>query len=208
MKMCPNDDIKTKLRTGLYHRTSLKHYEGIRRAGVIIPNAGQFEVTYEQSKGSYGFRNGYISLFDFESVRLNIYNEFFQEWVGFFGYLVPATLILKINRKQLKDKLIPNGSAQLGVDFFIPYAEVWYPEPIRLTSVQTYIIKFEDGSNWQLYDSSEKDEFDGTVALICQIDDRIVSRCPELLKIENHQKRSRLLKKAYDAIAISKVLTR
>jgi hypothetical protein len=133
-----------ELRKGLLHRTSIRGYNGICSNGSIIPNTGQFEVSYPQTRGNYGFSKGYISLFDFESATNRQCVETYHNWDNFFLPYKSAIVVLRLNRAALSGKLIPNSAApERGTEGYKPkiaYVEVWYPEPIPLSIIDGYIL--------------------------------------------------------------------
>jgi hypothetical protein len=161
------------LRQGIYHRTSIESYRGIRKDGYIIPNDGRFSFTYPQSEHSYAFANGFVSLFDFESVTIEHCILIQSTWMDFFVDFTPATILLKLDRRKLKEKLIPNEAAPKpgSKDYrvFIPYVEVWYPEPIPLSVIQNYIVVLSRWPNeltFEVFDNDRVTEFKDAVSKI------------------------------------------
>lgn len=132
------------LRTGIFHRTGLEGYRGIRRLGHILPNEGQFPHSYPQSKFYYGPSKGYVCLFDFESAAEEDCIAVHRTWAQFFSDHRPATVALRLNRQALGADLIPNSSApKLGTEgyrSYIPRVEAWYPKPVPLSAVDGYIL--------------------------------------------------------------------
>jgi hypothetical protein len=151
------------LRCGIYHRTKIKSYYAIQASGSIMPNRGQFEFTYQQSEHSFGFQNGYISLFDFESTTEEYCISTQDTWVSFFFDCSPITIVLRLDRDMLDERLIPNSAAPKGA-FFIPYVDVWYPEPIPVAAIKNYIIVFPSDTNgptyYMVFDSGQKSTFE------------------------------------------------
>jgi hypothetical protein len=134
----------SRLRVGVFHRTDVEGYRGIRKCGQIIPNDGTLSPSYPQSKGYYGYSKGYICLFDFESAREEDYRANHHMWAQFFYDGKPVTIVLKLNREKLAAKLIPNSSRPKPGDACykpaIAYVEAWYPDPIPLSSVDGAIV--------------------------------------------------------------------
>ena len=103
------------LRTGIFHRTSIDGYKGIRDSGFISANQGQFPYRYPQSEDYYGRSMGYVCLFDFESATEEQCIRIHHNWTQFFADHEPATIVLKLNRSALGTDLIPNSARpQLG----------------------------------------------------------------------------------------------
>ena len=139
----PISKVYPHIRGGLFHRTSIVGYRGIREAGHISPNTGQFPFTYAKSEIFWGYARGYVSVFDFgpttdqECVRRHVV------WGPFFFDQQPVTIVLRLNREMLKDKLIPNSAApQSGPDAwrYIPHVEAWYPEDIPFEAIEGLIF--------------------------------------------------------------------
>jgi hypothetical protein len=87
---------------------------------------------------------GYICLFDFESAREEDYgSNYFLAWCGFFTKREP-TIVLRLNRQKLADKLIPNSKrprlGKTGYKGSIPFIEVWYPEAIPVSAIDSYVV--------------------------------------------------------------------
>jgi len=141
--------IYPKLLGGLFHRTNIEGYRGIRKHGRILPNQGQFPFTYPQSKISLAFSKGYTSLFDFGSVRDRDCISNHHNWGGFFFDQKPITIILCLNRGALSKKLIASSSVpklgEPGYIFRIPYVEAWYPEPIPFGAIDGVIFTIHHG---------------------------------------------------------------
>jgi len=97
---------------------------------------------------------GYICLFDFESAREEDYRRNHHLWADFFYGHKPMTIILKLNRLKLADKLIPNSARpKLGEAGYIPaiaYVEVWYPEAIPVSAIDSYIVTWLDSKTNEL----------------------------------------------------------
>lgn len=136
------------LRSGILHRTGIQGYRGIQREGHIIANQGQYPYSYPQSRTYFAHSKGYISLFDFESAEEEDCISIHHTWGHFFCDHKPVTIVLRLDREALKPDLIPNSAApRLGCDGYkgyIPYVEVWFPKPIPVSAVESYIITFED----------------------------------------------------------------
>lgn len=134
------------LKDGLFHRTSIDGYQGIKRSRKILSNSGRFPYTYPQSKHSFGSSKSYISLFDFSSAQYRDIISIHHTWGGFFFDQDPVTIVLRLNKKPLSKKLIPNDQAKLDNPEnkgYIPYLEAWYPGAIPFSVIIGLIISFE-----------------------------------------------------------------
>src|SRR2546422_7970957 len=94
------------LKEGIFHATNIEGYRAIRRTGMILPNKGELPFSYPQSEAYYGYSMGYVSLFDFESAQEEGYRGNHHMWAGFLTDRRPVTIVLKLNRQKLADKLI------------------------------------------------------------------------------------------------------
>lgn len=162
------------LKKGILHRTGLQGYKGIKQSGHIEPNLGQFPYSYPQSKTYYGGSNGFICLFDFESAEEEDYRAIHLTWGQFLTDHKPITIIMRLNRQKLVQKLIPNSDAPKIGDpkyrSYIPYVETWYPEPIPLSAVENYIVTFwnrdADKIEFQEFTSEDLIEFEKLLNLV------------------------------------------
>jgi hypothetical protein len=162
------------LRGGLFHRTSIEGYRGIRSSGQIFPNRGQFPFTYPQSKHYLAFSKGYVSLFDFGSIRDQDCISIHHTWGQFFFDQKPITIILRLNRDSLS-QLIPNNSApkRSAPDYrsYIPYVEAWYPEAIPVEAIDSFIVVMYRGPYKDpLFKEFTREEIDQFEELINEIE--------------------------------------
>ena len=156
------------LRKGVFHRTGIEGYKGIRQTGNILPNKGNFPFSYPQSEKYYGYSMGYICLFDFEAAREEDYRGNYHLWADFFYDHKPKTVILKLNRQKLADKLIPNSArpknGEVGYKPAIAYVEVWYPVAIPVSAIDSYIVTWLDSKTHKLvfqeYSKEQTKEFE------------------------------------------------
>lgn len=136
--------IYPKLRGGLFHRTNISGYRGIKKSGNILPNRGLFPFSYPQSETYFAFSRGYISLFDFELASDRDCISIHHTWDHFFFDGKPITIVFRLNRDYLSQKLIPNSSGSKWGEpnhrSYIPYVEAWYPEPIPFNVIDDFII--------------------------------------------------------------------
>ncbi len=159
------------LKGGIFHRTNIEGYRGIKNSGKILPNVGQFPYTYPQSEFYFASSRGYVPLFDFTSVRDRDCISIHDTWGGFFFDQEPITIVLRLSKEYLVDKLIPNDSApKLGnpeYKGYIPYVEAWYPEPIPFEAIGGLIISLSLGLNkspiFHEFATTEIDNFELTI---------------------------------------------
>jgi hypothetical protein len=130
--------LRHAVRWGLLHVTSPLGFRGIKSAGAILPNQGQFPPTFPQSLNSFARCRGVVSLFDFESASdLQVAGT----WINsedFFYCHKPATYALWLNRALLPARLITYEEAKAEVGYRrvkIPHIEVWCPVPIPFAAV-------------------------------------------------------------------------
>jgi hypothetical protein len=157
--------IYQRLRGGLFHCTSLDGCEGIRRFQRISPNSGQFPYTYPQSKYYWAGKSGYVSLFDFGPTTDQECIREHGKWAKFFLSRKPVAVVVRLNRKMLSEKLIPNTAGpQRGEPFhacYIPCVEAWYPEEIPFGAIDGFIIvQRRGGDEDPLFEEFGRDEVD------------------------------------------------
>lgn len=171
-------EIFPLLCNGILHRTSIQGYRGIKESGFIMPNQGQFPYSYPQSKFYYGPTKGYVCLFDFESVSEEKCIYIHHTWGGFFSDHKPVTVVLRLNREMLGDDLIPNSAPpKLGHEEYkgyIPFIEVWYPNPVPVAAIDSYIITYWDSEAFQTrfeeYPKERVQEFENILNMLEDIE--------------------------------------
>jgi hypothetical protein len=134
------DEIIDIVRNGLWLSTTCEGFLGIVDKGLILPSSLEREpFSYPQTKNSYAAFKGYVAVFDFRAATdEQICDHYDMKWDGFFPMHSGLTIVLRLNRTQLKRKLIPNNRAQEEVGnkkVWIPYVEAWHPEPISVKAV-------------------------------------------------------------------------
>ncbi|WP_456428758.1 hypothetical protein [Rhodocaloribacter sp.] len=150
--MTPQDPIFKELASGLCHRTSVMGYRGILADRCIKPNKdGLFPSTYAQSRESCCRKLEAISLFDFETTPHNkIFDPLIQvNWGRFIYDLRPVTIILKIKREAVADRIINSDEAGHRDDggVIIKPVEVCYPGFIPIGAVCGCIVTYPLGNN-------------------------------------------------------------
>lgn len=133
------------LRQGLYHVTSVEGYRGIRCDGFIRPWDGSLRAAFPTGN-SHARRHKWISLFVFETPTEERCFQVRHQWSGFLVKEKPVAVLIHRSRENLVPELIPNDAVETEVNYWerlrIPYVEVWYPKPIPLSAVQSYIVVF------------------------------------------------------------------
>lgn len=165
------------LRTGLLHRTGIEGYKGIGQSGYIIPNQGQFPYSFPQSKFYYSHHKKYVCLFDFELATEEECIIVHDTWVQFFSDHKPVTIVLRLNRQKLGKDLIPNSAApklsEDGYKAYIPYVEAWYPKPIPVEAIDSYIIIMRSAQTHELigheFSKEEVKELEETLNMIEEV---------------------------------------
>lgn len=134
----------------LIHCTSIEACSGILNTGEILANKGQFEFNYPHSQDCFGFRNGWICLFDLacQTERELAIHHF--KWQSFFLPNSYARVICMLDRSSLKEDLIPNSRRPLPQDedyaTAFPYVEAWYPKPIPVQNIKQWLFTVEHRS--------------------------------------------------------------
>ena len=98
--------LVSRLRQCMVHVTSIEGYYGIRRDGAIRPNDGSRPETFPQSSNSYARRKNAVALFDFGGTTDE---QMVSESIKYFMFLThhkPATVVLRLQRSELKDAVI------------------------------------------------------------------------------------------------------
>lgn len=172
------------LRGGLFHRTNIEGYRGIMSSRMISPNTGQFPYTYPQSEYYFASSRGYVSLFDFRYASDRDCISIHHTWGSIFFDQKPITIVLRLNKDYLTDKLIPNDSApKLGnpeYKGYIPYIEAWYPELIPIEAIEGLIISFSQGLDkppfFQEYSIDEIGDFEFAIIRFEQIRNEMLDK--------------------------------
>lgn len=163
------------LRGGLFHRTGIQGFRGIFDTGFIFPNTGQFPTSYPQTKHYYGFSKRYISVFDFHEVHDAQCISNYHVWGSFFFDHKPLTISFRLNRNMLIDKLIPNvAGPKLGspeYKAYIAYVEAWYPEPISVKAVQSFLLVAQNPQTHKLvFEEFQQSDFHEVETLIARFE--------------------------------------
>ncbi len=126
--------------------------------------------TYPQSKFYFASFKSYVSLFDFSAAQYKQLISIHHTWGGFFFDQKPITIVLRLSKEELLDKLIPNSAAKLDnpeKKGYIPYVEAWYPEPIPFNAILGLIISFDVGGDdlpfFQEFAMKDIDDFENII---------------------------------------------
>lgn len=137
----------------LWHRTSVKNLKSILSQG-LLPNLGDRNTTYPQSKTCLGFHRKSLCLFDFETFSLEHILSSALDWASFLTDQGAATVLIRIDRTKLtSDSLTLPGTLahdemlipeKPGQPAYIPthfYAvEAWYKSQLPPESFAEFIV--------------------------------------------------------------------
>jgi len=133
-----------KIQGRLFHRTTCLGLRGIVRSGEIRPNDGSFPFSFPRSETSYGFRNAYISLFDFEHTSVSDQIRTFVIWNNLIGQVSRVFFLLLLDSSELRPHLISSCLApqpgQPNYGGCMRPIECWHPRPIELKCVTEVIV--------------------------------------------------------------------
>lgn len=138
------DELLEIVHDGLWHSTTTEGFIGIVESGMILPSSTENQpFSYSQTENSYALLKGYVAVFDFYAATYKQIREHYNgKWSSFFP-LDELTIALKLDRDQLKSRLIPNSQAKKEVGckkMWIPFVEAWHPIPIPLKAVSGALI--------------------------------------------------------------------
>jgi hypothetical protein len=119
-----------------------------------------------------------------------------ETWSFFFwDDLKPVTIVIELNQQELQAKLVPNSVAQAKkmeekspVDrdkawSYIPYVEAWYPEPIPVSAISSYILVFHPACfqefRYEFFSIDQTQELLDLVTEIQDAFDRLQSTSPD-----------------------------
>jgi len=129
---------------GLYlHCTSWQSFRKIFDCGQIIANTGQFKVSYGQTLRSYGYREGFVPIFDFVSPRRRDILRHASNWGSFlYGNGSKGKLFgvaMEIDGAWVEPRVIRASEVtESFVEAFrVPVVEAWIPESIPFDVVTT-----------------------------------------------------------------------
>lgn len=146
----------------ILHCTSPKNYKKICKDGYIKVNKGNFSYTWEQTQGSCVHKIKGISLLDFglpedKIFFVNDQPNFDYPWTDILLAHKPLTVIIKLNRENLINKLLTWEDIRKKTEkcLLIPYTEVCSLEPIPTKLFEGLVLiqsfsKFEDVTNGYL----------------------------------------------------------
>jgi hypothetical protein len=134
-----------RVRGHVFHRTTCPGLRGILRSGEIRPNINRrFPFSFAKSETSYGVRNNYICLFDFEDTSAEDQIRTFSIWDNLIGQVGKTFFLIILDSTNLREKLISSTSApQLGEPNYggcMRPIECWYPVVIPLGFAKRFVI--------------------------------------------------------------------
>lgn len=182
--MNPDDSLFHELATGLCHCTSLKGYRDIISDGFIRPNEGAFPYSFPQSQNSCCRKLDSVSLFDFETAPTEqIFDSLVHaNWSPFVFAHRPVTVVLKIRRGAVGDRLIDSNEAnrRTGGGVVIWPVEACYPDPIPVEAIQGAIVTYPLGTR-------KYRAFDGHLPSVSEVEAlNIEFRTPIITGAEQH----------------------
>jgi hypothetical protein len=132
-------------KTNLCHRTGTEALRKIFETGAILPNDGTLPDSYPQSKDSFARIHNMVSLFDFSKQTEDECLKQIHNWYRFFFDHKPVTIVILLDRKMLQTNIMTNEKAvQITKGtfdpIFIPYVEVFYPQPVPSRAFTGYLI--------------------------------------------------------------------
>ena len=151
----------------LWHRTNLSSLESILCDQRIEPNVGQRTPTYGQSRVSYAWHLGAVSLFDFDTCSETDMFEHEWKWGTVLTKRVPAGVLIGIRREALDHEKLINPSQVLSDDLrldalpkdvrkgrmVIPAVEALHIGPISTETVDRYILSARsDDDDFLMYE--------------------------------------------------------
>ena len=145
-----NDALYRRLLGGVYHSTSVAAWRDILACGKIMPNNGSFPFSHGQSKVSYCYSVGGISLLDFRNPSTSLVGpDSLGQWRTFLTNHKPLTILLRLN----VDRLAPSSliapdrvrSSALFKSVFVPAVEACYRDTISVAAVSgAYVVCAQD----------------------------------------------------------------
>lgn len=130
-------EVHRLLGAGVFHATSSMGWRGIVATGAILPNDGQLQYTFPQSKGNWGVKLGGVCLFDLPQATMEQQLDTIDRWGHCATPFQPVTILLELDKTKLC-RFISNRTARETVghrEFYIPYVEAWNIGPILLSAV-------------------------------------------------------------------------
>lgn len=123
-----------KLVNRVFHVTSADGCQGILSSGAIKNNKNEnFNLTFPQSKSSYGRKKGYICLFDLRNtndyqiddalIHYYFLNPHFTKANPHFLFIDQELYPQLINWREAKEEIGHYG-------MWVPHIECWYPKDI------------------------------------------------------------------------------
>ncbi|NLE03322.1 MAG: hypothetical protein GX638_00775 [Crenarchaeota archaeon] len=139
------DIVVPIVKNKIFHFTTYRNFNKIKRCGKIVPNSdGEFKSLLS-NHNSYGFKNKWISLFDFSDSNYieDTYSRYDFCKFDSKGYCV----YLMLDAEKIKEILIPNSVALANNGWCIPNTECWLPSPIGFDLInEVYIVKITEYS--------------------------------------------------------------
>ena len=146
-----------------WHRIPLSGFREVQKSGAIMPNTGQYNSTYPQSRGSFGRSIGAVSLFDFDSRSVDEIMDQAHNWAAFFVDQGPATIVIGIDSKKLEvDKIHRDCDSTSACR--IPMVEIWHKGSVKTDAFDDILlIRGDGGFRSGAYSHFASDDLEGVV---------------------------------------------
>ena len=143
----PDHPLFKVLKGHILHCTSAAAYRLICKDGYIRANDNSFPYTWEQTKGSCVHQLGGISLLYFGLPEDKVFfvkdqEDFRYPWESILVAHTPITVIVKINRDKILNKIITweEINEKTKKCLLIPYTEVCTLEPISISLFEGIVV--------------------------------------------------------------------
>jgi hypothetical protein len=123
-----------------WHCTPWRSLRAIMACGAILPNTGQFKVSYPQTPFSYVYREGCVAIFDFVSPSRREILAHAWKWESFvYGYK-PVTVAFDLDPDWVERRIVRAADVTEPItattrSYRCPIVEAWIREPIPFVVV-------------------------------------------------------------------------
>lgn len=122
------------------HCTKWRSFREIMACGAIVPNIGQFKVSYPQTPRSYVYREGCVALFDFVSRSRREILRQATNWMSFLYGFRPVSVVLELDPGWVEPRLVRASEVTEPIipgtmAYRCPVVEAWIGEPIPFAVV-------------------------------------------------------------------------
>jgi hypothetical protein len=123
-----------------WHCTRWRSFRAIMEHGAIVPNTGQFKVSYSQTSISYAYREGRIAIFDFVApARREILAHAFK-WTSFLYGFRPISVALELDPIWVDHRIIRAADVTEPItantlSYRFPVVEAWIRETVPFAAI-------------------------------------------------------------------------